>query len=155
MKIALPPLIFLWAIILSIGCSCITKGQKNTKNQQLFGEKLLNEKQLEKLSNVSRITLYDIAKDSQRSVLNRTLSVEEVDAFFPYLVNTKKDTSLVIDKSKKYTHKLEIVNGDYILSVFIYEGLQQLKLGDFQNGIIITGVDKSFTESFEKLIVDE
>lgn len=146
------------AFLLTISCiSQVKSKDREPQNAQknLDGEKLLNNAQLEMLSGINQIVLADY-DENQRPKKNRELTKAEMEDLVKGLTSAIKDTSIQINTSRPYAHKLELKGtNNYFLTLLLYEDTNQLKIGDIRHGVIITGVDQGFLNYIKKIVESE
>ena len=145
------------AFFLTLSCiSQVAPKEDKVQNIQesLQGEKLLTSGQIEMLSGVTTIVLADY-DENQKPQKKRELTQTEVESLVKELTNAVKDTTTQIDNSRPYSLKMVLKGPNYFLTLLMYKDSEQLKVGDIQHGVVITGVNQGFLNAIKKIVERE
>lgn len=137
-------------------CSVITNKINKASVQT---SSLLNSSQKEKLSAIKTVSLYDMIASEYDGIkepqFRRNLTSEEIQRLLQQLSTATKDENFVVDPNSENAYRLKLEGSDYFLTLNFYEGMEQIKIGDINRGVVTSNANSDFFETVKKIISNE
>ncbi|WP_185782497.1 hypothetical protein [Croceivirga lutea] len=120
---------------------------------------LLNTSQIEKLSAITTVSLYDMVNSDYEGIkeaqFKRNLTPEEIQLLIQQLTKATKDENFVVDPYSEYAYRLKLEGTDYFLTLNFYEGMEQIKIGDITRGVVTSNANSDFFEAIKTIVSNE
>lgn len=148
--------------ILTLSCMSKAKTGAVADNLEIKASQttsLLNTSQIEKLSAITTVSLYDMVNSDYEGIkeaqFKRNLTPEEIQLLIQQLTKATKDENFVVDPNSEYAYRLKLEGTDYFLTLNFYEGMEQIKIGDITRGVVTSNANSDFFEAIKTIVSNE
>lgn len=148
--------------ILAISCMSNKKTNvvaENIESTTSQTTSLLNTSQIEKLSVITNVSLYDMVASEYDGIkeaqFRRNLTSEEIQQLLHQLSTATKDENFVVNPDSEYAYRLKLEGTDYFLTLNFYEGMEQIKIGDITRGVVTSNANSDFFEAVKTIVSNE